>query len=68
MGFLGEQGYGQAGVQLLDASEHGGVIRVNREAVDVVKSGLMMMREVQGTRSAVRSVRVSGMLHKVRSR
>ncbi len=65
MDFLGALGYGKAGLQMMDTTGTGGIVRMNRAYVDEVKSGLLMMTSVADTRSAVRSTRVSGMLHKV---
>lgn len=64
--FLGEAGYGMAGVQFIETHEQGGIIRMNADAVDHVRCGLMMAREVNGQRIAAKSVRVSGMLHTAR--
>jgi len=65
MDFLGVLGYGKAGIQMIDNTGTGGILRMNRAFVDEVKSGLLMITSVADTRSAVRSTRVSGMIHKV---
>ena len=68
LSFLGELSYGQAGVQFVHGAKNGGVLRMNSTSVDMVKSGIMMMTNIQGKRAAARSIAVSGMLHKAKSR
>jgi len=68
LSFLGEYTYGEAGIQMMHAQGRQGVIRVNHTHVDHVKTGLMMVRDVQGEPANVRSVMVSGMLNKARGR
>jgi RNase P/RNase MRP subunit POP5 len=60
--FLGEHGYGVAGIQFVKQEQHGGVLRVHSASVDAVKSGLLMMDRIRGVRATAGSVRVSGML------
>ena len=64
--FMGELHYGQAGIQFVEQTSRGGIIRMNRDAVDTVKAGLMMVHNVQGNRVVFSSSTVSGMLHKAR--
>ena len=68
LGFLGELEYGRAGVQFVHGANNGGVLRVNSTGVDMVKTGIMMITNIQGKRAAARSIAVSGMLHKAKSR
>ena len=64
--FMGELNYGRAGVRLVDSKGKNGVIRVNNDYVDEVKTGLMMVDNVNRKKTVVRSMCVSGMLHKAR--
>ncbi|MBI2508052.1 hypothetical protein HYV89_03810 [Candidatus Woesearchaeota archaeon] len=68
--FLGEYGYGKAGVMLVDnaVSSNGkrGVVRVNSKYADLVKVSLMMIKEINNNKVALRNVKTSGMLGKVK--
>lgn len=64
--FMGELPYGKAGIQFVEHTSRGGIIRMNRDAVDAVKAGLMMVNNVQRNRVVLTSSTVSGMLHKAR--
>lgn len=68
LSFLGELSYGEAGIQMMHVQRNQGVIRMNHTHVDHVKTGLMMIRDIQGKQVNVRSVTVSGMLHKAKGR
>jgi RNase P/RNase MRP subunit POP5 len=68
LSFLGELNYGEAGIQMMNVQRNQGVIRMNHTHVDQVKTGLMMIQDIQGQQVNVRSVAVSGMLHKARGR
>ena len=65
--FLGEYGYGKAGVMVVNDTVNGkkGVVRVNSKYVDLVKVSLMMIKEIDNNRVVFRNVKTSGMLGKV---
>ena len=64
--FLGEYGYGKAGVMVVKDTVNGkkGVVRVNSKYVDLVKVSLMMIKEIDNNRVVFRNVKTSGMLGK----
>lgn len=64
LSFLGELGYGIAGIHFVIGKEGRGVIRVTHASVDHVKTGLMMLQRVGEHPAAARSLGVSGMLAK----
>ncbi len=64
--FMGELNYGKAGIQFVEQTSRGGIIRMNRDAVDLVKAGIMMINTIQKNRVVLTSSTVSGMLHKAR--
>ena len=68
LSFLGELTYGEAGIQMMNVQRNQGVIRMNHTHVDQVKTGLMMIQDIQGQPANVHSVTVSGMIHKARGR
>ncbi len=65
--FLGEYGYGKAGVMIVNDAfnDKKGVVRVNSKYVDLVKVSLMTIKEINNNKVALRNVRTSGMLGKV---
>ena len=65
--FLGEYGYGKAGVMIVNDTINGrkGVVRVNSKYVDLLKVSLMTIRQISNNKVAFRNVRTSGMLGKV---
>jgi len=67
--FLGELGFAKAGVMILeDWKGRKGIMKVNHKHVDNVKAGLALIKNI-GTESViVRTVGVSGILKKARSK
>lgn len=67
--FLGVREYALAGVQVLSAKMNNqkveGVIKVERDYVDGVRAGLMLVRQVGGHRARMQSISVSGILSNV---
>tara|TARA_Y100000310_G_C20327665_1_gene643749 strand:- start:242 stop:595 length:354 start_codon:yes stop_codon:yes gene_type:complete len=64
LNFLGELGFGEAGALFVKGSAKKGVLRVDRKYVDHVKTGLMLVKKVDGQDAAVRCVGVSGNIKK----
>ncbi len=62
--FLGEYGYGRAGVILLKQRGNKGIIRANTRYVDHVRTALMHIKSIASAPAIVRTVGVSGMLNK----
>jgi len=67
--FLGELGYGKAGVMIVDAWEDNkGVIKTNTQSVDSVKTALTMVNRIGDQEVLVKTISVSGMLKKAKNR
>ena len=66
--FMGEYGYGKAGVMVVSDTINGkkGVVRVDSKYVDLVKVSLMMIKEINNNNVVFRSVRTSGAIGKVK--
>jgi ribonuclease P/MRP protein subunit POP5 len=66
--FLGDYGCGNAGVMVLEEFFKGnkGVVRVKSGYVDHVKSGLMLIKKIDGKRVIFKNTKVSGNLSKVK--
>ena len=60
--FLGENGYSQAGIQLLTD----GVIRVDHKSIPETITGLSMINHINGVPAAIRTVTTSGILKKAK--
>lgn len=66
--FLGELGYGKAGVMVLDLwDETRGIIRTNTKSVDQVKTALAMVEKIGNQKVIVKTIGVSGILHKAKN-
>lgn len=66
LGLYGKIGTGKAGLIFLDFNESKGVLRVDRSYVDELKVALMTIKRIDNKEVIVKSVRVSGLLHKAR--
>ena len=67
--FLGELGYGKAGVRIMDLWEDNkGMIRTNTKFVDEVKTALALTERIGNQRVIIKSVGVSGILKKAKSK
>lgn len=66
--FLGEYGYGAAGIMFLDQKNNRGMLRVNTKYLDHAKAALMLVQQVNATLVTVKSVGVSGMREKATTR
>lgn len=68
LSFTGQKGAAQAGIIMLedkyDISKQKGIIRVNNKMVDMLKSALMLIKEISGEQVAIKSVATSGILKK----
>lgn len=66
--FLGELGYGKAGIMVLDIwNENKGIIRTNTKSVDQVKTALTMVEKIGNQKIIVQTIGVSGMLNKAKN-
>ncbi len=67
--FLGELGFAKAGVIIIeDWKDNKGVIKVNHKHVDNVKAGLALIKDIGNEAVIVKTIGVSGILKKVRSK
>ncbi len=64
LAWLGEYGYGAAGIMFLKDQGNKGVIRVNTKYVDHVKTALALVQEINNAQVIVKSVGVSGIMNK----
>src|SRR3989344_2065220 len=62
--YLGELGYGAAGIQLVATTPTGGIIKTSHTSVDQVKSGLLMITNINEQPALAHSTNVSGILNK----
>ena len=67
--FLGELGYGKAGVTILDEwQDNKGMIKVNTKSSDQVKTALTMVEKLDNQRIMIKIIGVSGILNKAKIR
>lgn len=67
--FMGELGMAKAGVIFLpDWEKNKGVFRVNNKYVDEAKAALALVKQINTNSVIIKSVNVSGILKKTRSR
>ena len=64
LGFIGELGYGKAGVMFIKGSGEKGILRSSRKYVDHVRTGMMMINKIDKKDVIVRTVGLSGSLNK----
>ncbi len=68
--FLGELGMARAGVQFLEdcwnEKDSTGIIRVSHKYVDEVKSALALVKEFEGKKITIHSLKVSGEINKLK--
>ncbi len=70
MQFLGELGMARAGIQFLEdtwnAERQTGIIRASHKYVDEVKSALALVKEFEGKKITINSIKVSGEINKLK--
>lgn len=67
--FLGELGYGKAGVMVMeDWQDNKGIIKVNTKFLDHVKTALTMVENVGNQKVIVKTIGVSGILNKAKNK
>ena len=64
--FMGVYGCGKAGVMVVNDTVNGkkGVVRVNSKSVDLVKTSLIMIKEINNNKVIFKNVKTSGALKK----
>ncbi len=66
MSFLGELGYGKAGIMFIDKYKFPyGLIKVNHKFVNELKAGLALVKTISGKKVIVKSVKTSGIIKKL---
>ncbi len=67
--FLGELGYGKAGVMITDLwQDNKGVIRTNVKSVDQVKTALALVEKIGQQNVMIKTIGVSGILNKMKNK
>ncbi len=70
MQFLGELGMARAGIQFLEDTwnekNSTGIIRVSHKYVDELKAALALVKEFEGKKITIHSVKVSGEINKLK--
>jgi len=67
--FLGELGYGKAGVMITDLwEENRGIIRTNVKSVDHVKTALALVEKIGTQNVMIKTIGVSGILNKMKNK
>ena len=67
--FMGDLGMAKAGVMFLkDWKESKGIMKISHKETDTVKAGLALVKEINGKKAIVKSVGLSGILDKARSK
>ncbi len=68
--FLGELGMARAGIQFLEDTwnekDSTGIIRVSHKYVDEVKAALALVKEFEGKKITINSIKVSGEINKLK--
>ena len=70
LSFVGELGYGKAGIQILDDlwKNQRGVIRVNNKWVNNIKSTLALIKKIKNEKIIVKTIGISGTLKKTKEK
>ncbi len=64
--FIGELGMGKAGVSILRNEGQKGILRVNHDYVDEVKTALALVNNYNNKDVRIESIKVSGVLKKLK--
>lgn len=64
--FLGEFGSAKAGIMFIENKENKGILKVNNTMVDQVKSGLILIKDINSEKVIIKTTKVSGTLAKLR--
>lgn len=68
LSFAGQKGAAQAGIIILpdkyNKETQKGIIKVNHKMTDILKSSLMLIKEISGESVAIKSIATSGILQK----
>lgn len=67
--FLGELGYGKAGIIILDEFQNNkGLIRTCTKSLDQTKTALAMVEKINNQKVIIKTIGVSGMLNKAKNK
>lgn len=64
--FIGDLGLARSGIKFINYKNNKGILQINNKSVDEIKTGLSLIDEINHQKVRFRSVRVSGVLNKVK--
>lgn len=64
--FLGQLGNARAGTMVIESNQNKGILKVSNTMVDQVKTGLALIKEIEGNKVIVKTTKVSGTLSNIR--
>jgi ribonuclease P/MRP protein subunit POP5 len=66
--FLGDLGYGKAGIMIIDGKDDKCVMKVNHKHIDEVRSALILVKDLNNQKVMIQTLGVSGILKKAKER
>ena len=66
--FLGELGYGKAGIMIVEGNKDKGIIKVNNNHVDDARAALALVKDLNNEKAMIQTLGISGILKKARER
>ena len=66
--FLGELGYGKAGLMIVEGNGNKGIIKVNNKHVDEARTALALVKDLNDEKVVIQTLGVSGILKKAKER
>ena len=66
-GFVGDLGLAKAGLKFIKQKDNKGIIKVNNKSVDEIKTGLMLIKEINNNPARVSTLKVSGVINKLKA-
>lgn len=68
LGFFGSFGWSKANLKLLEYRDNKGIIMMNHDGLDLVRSALLTIDSINNSKASIVTKGVSGILKKARSR
>ncbi|HLD02862.1 MAG TPA: Rpp14/Pop5 family protein [Candidatus Nanoarchaeia archaeon] len=66
--FLGEIGYGKAGIMMVETKDNKAIMKVNHKHVDEARLALSLVKDINHEKVAIRTLGVSGILKKAKEK
>ena len=66
--FLGQLGYGKAGILIVDGKNNKGIIKVNNKHVDEARTALSLVKDLNNQKVIIQTLGVSGILKKAKEK